>query len=80
MVKLNVKKNIFYNDRFIKKKLDIKELPQLNNLYQKRNVDINRLLKRVKVDEQTEKKKKIIFFSLGILLLGLMGTFVTIIR
>jgi len=63
MVKLNVKKNIFYNDRFIKKKLDIKELPQLNNLYQKRNVDINRLLNRVKVDEQTEKKKKKNFFS-----------------
>ena len=74
-----MKKNIFYNDKFIKREVDIKVLPQLNDLYKKKNVDINRLLNRVKVDQKIEKKKKIIFFSLGVLLLGLMGTFVTII-
>ena len=74
-----MKKNIFYNDKFIKREVEIKVLPQLNDLYKKKNVDINRLLNRVKVDQKIEKKKKIIFFSLGVLLLGLMGTFVTII-
>ena len=44
------------------------------------NVDINRLLNRVKVDQQSEKLKNFIFISLGILLLGLMGTFVLIVR
>ena len=53
-----MKKNIFYNDKFIKREVDIKVLPQLNDLYKKKNVDINRLLNRVKVDQNIEKKKK----------------------
>tara|TARA_B100000795_G_C22433251_1_gene299004 strand:- start:284 stop:511 length:228 start_codon:yes stop_codon:yes gene_type:complete len=36
-------------------------------------VDINRLLNRVRSDEKSEKKKKIIIFALGIFLLSLAG-------
>ena len=75
-----MKKNIFYNTRLDRKDLDIKELSYLRNTDQKQNVDINRLLNRVKIEQVHEKKEKIIFFSLGILLLGLMGIFISIIK
>jgi hypothetical protein len=75
-----MKKNIFYNTRLDRKDLDIKELSYLRNIDQKQNVDINRLLNRVKIEQVHEKKEKIIFFSLGILLLGLMGIFISIIK
>ena len=75
-----MKKNIFYNTRLDRKDLDIKELSYLRNTDQKQNVDINRLLNRVKIEQDHEKKEKIIFFSLGILLLGFMGIFISIIK
>ena len=75
-----MKKNIFYNTRLDRKDLDIKELSYLRNTDQKQNVDINRLLNRVKIEQVHEKKEKIIFFSLGILLLGFMGIFISIIK
>jgi len=73
-------KNIYYNNKSLEKSLEIKKFSHLNDLSQKKNVDINRLLNRVKVDQQSEKLKNFIFISLGILLLGLMGTFVLIVR
>tara|TARA_B100000795_G_C22388231_1_gene282358 strand:- start:115 stop:342 length:228 start_codon:yes stop_codon:yes gene_type:complete len=75
-----MKKNIFYNTRLDRKDLDIKELSYLRNIDQKQNVDINKLLNRVKIEQVHEKKEKIIFFSLGILLLGFMGIFISIIK
>ena len=75
-----MKKNIFYNTRSSKKNLDIKELYHLRNIDPKQRVDINRLLNRVKIDQDHVKKEKIIFFSLGILLLSFMGMFISIIK
>ena len=75
-----MRKNIFYNDIAIEEKLDKIDLSQSLNINPKINVDINRLLNRVKVDKKVEKKKNLIFFSLGFLLLSLMGTFVIIIK
>jgi hypothetical protein len=75
-----MKKNIFYNTRSSKKNLDIKELSHLRNIDPKQRVDINRLLNRVKIDQDHVKKEKIIFFSLGILLLSFMGMFISIIK
>jgi hypothetical protein len=75
-----MKKNIFYNTRSSKINLDIKELSYLRNIDQKQSVDINKLLNRVKIEQDHEKKEKIIFFSLGILLLGFMGIFISIIK
>ena len=75
-----MRKNIFHNDISAEKKLDKKNISHLLNIAPKRNVDINRLLNRVKTDKEDEKKKSFIFFGLGFLLLSLMGTFVTIIR
>tara|TARA_B100000795_G_scaffold226528_1_gene182584 strand:- start:83 stop:310 length:228 start_codon:yes stop_codon:yes gene_type:complete len=75
-----VKKNIFYNDKQIEVELPIKKFSYLGETIQKSNVDINKLLNRVKVDQKIEKKKSFIFFSFAIFLLGLTGTFVSIIR
>ena len=47
---------------------------------QKRIVDINKLLNRVKIDQKNETKRKIIFYSLTILALGLFSNFIMIIK
>ena len=47
---------------------------------QKRIVDINKLLNRVKIDQKNETKRKIIFYSLTILVLGLFSTLIMIIK
>jgi hypothetical protein len=72
--------SIFHNGKSIEKKLDVKEFSYLQKLDKNKIVDINNLLNRVKVSEKDEKKQRIIFFSFGILLLTLMGIFVSIIR
>ena len=47
---------------------------------QKRIVDINKLLNRVKMDKKNETKKKIIFYSSAILALSLFSTLVVSIK
>ena len=47
---------------------------------QKRIVDINKLLNRVKIDQKNETKRKIIFYSLTTLVLGLFSTLIIIIK
>ena len=47
---------------------------------QKRIVDINKLLHRVKIDQKNERKRKIIFYSLTILALGLFSSLIMIIK
>ena len=46
----------------------------------KKNVNINNLLNRVRVKKNDEIKQNIIFFSLGVLIISLMGIFVTIVK
>ena len=77
-----MKKFIFYNDKVMESNLNTKEAPALylQKIDKKMKVDINKLLNRVKIDQNTEKKKNFIFFSFGILLLSLTGIFVTIIK
>ena len=47
---------------------------------QKRIVDINKLLNRVKINQKNETKRKIIFYSLTILGLSLIGYFISILK
>jgi hypothetical protein len=61
------------------KKVQEKTIP-LQYIDQKRIVDINKLLNRVRMDEKNETKKKIIFYSLTTLALGLFSTFIMIIK
>jgi hypothetical protein len=47
---------------------------------QKRIVDINKLLNRVKIDQKNETKRKIIFYSFVILGLSLFGTLIAFLK
>ena len=59
---------------------DLKKNIPVQYIDQKRIVDINKLLNRVKIDQKNETKRKIIFYSLTILALGLFSTFIMIIK
>jgi len=71
---------IFHNTKYLEENLIVKNTTQVSYLHPKINVDVNKLLNKVKINEQSEKKKKVLFFCLGIILLSLMGIFVTAIR
>jgi len=61
------------------KKVQKKTIP-LQYIDQKRIVDINKLLNRVKIDQKNETKRKIIFYSLSILALSLFSTLIMIVK
>ena len=71
----------YFHDRKHKseKKVQKKTIP-LQYIDQKRIVDINKLLNRVKTDQKNETKQKIIFYSLTTLFLGLFSTLVMIVK
>ena len=59
---------------------DLKKNIPVQYIDQKRIVDINKLLNRVKIDQKNETKRKIIFYSLIILALTLFSTFIVVIK
>ena len=63
----------------VKKKFKKKRIP-LQYIDQKRIVDINKLLNRVKIDQKNETKRKIIFYSSTVLGLSLLGTLITFLK
>ena len=73
-------KNYFHNNKSIDENRGKKK--NISDLYidQKRIVDINKLLNRVKVDKKNETKRKIIFYSASVLALSLFSTFIVIIK
>ena len=54
----------------------------VNNNYKKNpiNVDINKLLNRVKIEEKNRKKEKLIFFGIVLAAIGIMGIFIAIVK
>jgi hypothetical protein len=75
-----MQKTIFHNNKSTSQNEDIKNLEQVSFVNKKVNVDINKLLNRVKLKEKKEKKEKFIFLGIAILVLGLMGIFITFIK
>ena len=67
-----MEKNVFHNKNFTEESL-LKKSTQ-------KNVDINKLLNRVKLDEQNQTLQKFIFFAFGIILIGALGFFLSIVR
>ena len=61
------------------KKVQKKTIP-LQYIDQKRIVDINKLLNRVKIDQKNETKRRIIFYSSTVLGLSLLGTLITVLK
>ena len=75
-----MQKAYFHNNKHnSEKKVKKKNIP-LQYIDQNRIVDINKLLNRVKIDQKNETKRKIIFYSLTTLALGLFSTLIIIIK
>jgi len=80
-----MQKYFFHNSKSIDKIIDDKSIKnksfiQVEYLEKKKVVDINKLLNRVKIQQKNESKKRLIFYSSTILILGLIITFITIIK
>ena len=75
-----MQKNIFHNIIKSNENKVVKKSDQILKIGTKSIVDINILLNRIKIDKKNEKKRKIFFFSFLILVLSLLGTFITIIK
>jgi len=73
-------KAYFHNRKHNSEKKVQKKTNSLQYIDEKRIVDINKLLNRVRIDEKNDTKKKIIFYSLTTLALGLFLTFIMIIK
>jgi len=75
-----MQKTYFHDRKHISEKKVQKKTIPLQYIDQKRIVDINKLLNRVKIDQKNEKKQKIIFYSFIILGLSLLGTLITLLK
>ena len=71
----------YFHDRkhTSEKKVHKKTIPA-QYIDQKRIVDINKLLNRVRVDKKNETKRQIVFYSSVILALTLFSTFIVAIK
>ena len=70
----------FYKNKSINQNINTKRLFEVKRINEKRVVDINKLLNRVKIEHKNEKKRKIIFYSLVILGLSLIGTLIVFLK
>ena len=75
-----MRKVYFHNDKSIDQNINTKRLSEAQHVSEKQVVDINKLLNRVKIDKKNEIKRKIIFYSLTILGLSLLGTLITVLK
>ncbi len=75
-----MQKNLFHNSKSSNENKVEKKYPHISNIATKEAVDINILLNRVKIEEKNEIKRKIIFFCLTMLALGLFSTFIVIVK
>ena len=62
-----MQKIYFHDNKHISEKNDQKKAISVEQINQKRRVDINKLLNRVRIEKKIENKKRIIFYSLIIL-------------
>ena len=75
-----MQKTYFHDRKHISEKKVHKKTIPVQYIDQKRIVDINKLLNRVKIDQKNETKLKIIFYSSTVLGLSLLGTLITFLK
>ena len=75
-----MQKTYFHDRKHISEKKVQKKTIPLQYIDQKRIVDINKLLNRVKIDQKNETKRKIIFYSSTVLGFSLLGTLITFLK
>ena len=75
-----MQKTYFHDNKHISEKKVQKKTILLQYIDQKKIVDINTLLNRARINEKNETKRKIIFYSLTTLALGLFLFLIMIIK
>jgi hypothetical protein len=75
-----MQKTYFHDRKHISEKKVHKKTIPAQYIDQKRIVDINKLLNRVRIDKKNETKRQIVFYSLVILALTLFSTFIVAIK
>ena len=73
-------KAYFHNGKSINQNINIKRLPEAQSIGEKKVVDINKLLNRVKINQKNDTKQKIIFYSFTIVGLSIFGTLITLLK
>ena len=68
-----MQKTYFHNNKNISEKNDQKKAITAEQINQKRRVDINKLLNRVRIEKKDENKRKIIFYSSIILTISTLA-------
>ena len=79
MIRLVMSKNYLHNYNISKTSASNDELEKNNYKKNPINVDINKLLNRVKLEEKNKRKQKLIYFgiiSAGVALMGIFISFV----
>jgi len=75
-----MQKTYFHNGKHIIEGKVRKKTISLEYIDQKRIVDINNLLNRVRMNEKNETKRKIIFYISTLLGLSLIGTLIMLLK
>ena len=75
-----MQKMYFHNNKSIDQNINTNKLSKVQHIGEKQIVDINKLLNRVKINQKNEIKQKIIFYSLSILGLSLLGILITFLK
>ena len=70
----------FHNEKSIDQNINTKRLSEAQHIGERQIVDINKLLNRVKIDQKNETKRKIIFYSVSIFGLSLIGTLIAVVK
>ena len=73
MFKIDVLKKIYYNTKSAERDLNLNTPVPIRYLGQNRNVDINELLNRVKIEKKNQIKNKLFFLSVAALPISLIG-------
>ena len=68
-----MQKFYFHDNKHISEKNDQKKAITVEQIKQKRRVDINKLLNRVRIEKNDENKRKIIFYSSIILTISTLA-------
>ena len=73
-----MQKIYFHDNKHISEKNDQKKAISVEQINQKRKVDINKLLNRVRLEKKSETKKNILVYCLAVLVIGSFMTLLTI--
>ena len=73
-----MQKIYFHDNKHISEKNDQKKAISVEQINQKRKVDINKLLNRVRLEKKSETKKNILVYCLVVLAIGSFMTLFTI--